>query len=113
MHYALVFSTSKLKYAKVGSLVKLTSPDTREFLNGKLVTAGTDNAEDRAWVKISAVVGDGSNNGEGNLESGLGPITLNDIIMKIDNLAKGYDTIGNYYLIKNESKMLENFLSND
>ena len=40
-------------------------------------------------------------------------ITLNDIIMKIDNLAKGYDTIGNYYLIKNESKMLENFLSND
>ena len=74
------FSTSNLKYAKVGSLVKFTSPDTREFLNGKLVTAGTDNAQDRAWVKISAVVGDGSNNGEGNLESGLGPITLNDII---------------------------------
>ena len=74
------FSTSNLKYAKVGSLVKFTSPDTREFLNGKLVTAGTDNAQDRAWVKISAVVGDGSNSGEGNLESGLGPITLNDII---------------------------------
>ena len=74
------FSTSNLKYAKVGSLVKFTSPDTREFLNGKLVTAGTDNAQDRAWVKISAVEGDGSNNGEGNLESGLGPITLNDII---------------------------------
>ena len=74
------FSTSNLKYAKVGALVKLTSPDSREFLNGKLVTAGTDNAQDRAWVKISAVVGDGSNNGEGNLESGVGPITLNDII---------------------------------
>jgi len=74
------FSTSNLKYANVGSLVKFTSPDTREFLNGKLVTAGTDNAQDRAWVKISAVVGDGSNSGEGNLESGLGPVTLNDII---------------------------------
>ena len=74
------YATSNLKYAKVGALVKFTSPDTREFLNGKLVTAGTDNAEDRAWVKISAVEGDGSNQGEGNLESGVGPVTLNNII---------------------------------
>ena len=74
------FATSNLKYAKVGALIKLTSPDTREFLNGKLVTAGTDNAQDRAWVKVSAVVGDGSNNGEGNLESGVGPVTLNNVI---------------------------------
>ena len=27
-----------------------------------------------------AVVGDGSNDGVGNLESGVGPVTLNDII---------------------------------
>jgi hypothetical protein len=74
------FSTSNLKYAKVGSLIKFTSPDTREFLNGKLVTSGTDNAEDRAWAKISNVVGDGANGGLGNLESGVGPITLNDVV---------------------------------
>ena len=74
------FATSNLKFAKVGSLVKFTSPDTREFLNGKLVTSGTDNAEDRLWAKISGVVGDGSNSGEGNLESGVGPITLNNIV---------------------------------
>ena len=74
------YSTSNLKYAKPGALVKFTSPDTREFLNGKLVTLGTDNAEDRAWAKISAVEGDGANGGTGNLESGLGPVTLNDII---------------------------------
>jgi len=73
-------ATSNLKFAKVGALVKFTSPDTREFLNGKLVTAGTDNAEDRAWAKISAVVGDGSNSGQGNLDSGAGPVTLNDIV---------------------------------
>tara|TARA_E500000331_G_scaffold347185_1_gene387035 strand:+ start:1039 stop:4521 length:3483 start_codon:yes stop_codon:yes gene_type:complete len=73
-------ATSNLKYAKAGALVKFTSPDTREFLNGKLVTAGTENAEDRNWAKISAVEGDGSNGGLGNLSSGLGPITLNDII---------------------------------
>ena len=74
------FATSNLKYAQPGALIKFTSPDTREFLNGRLVTSGTDLAEDRAWAKVSAVVGDGSNNGAGNLESGIGPITLNDTI---------------------------------
>lgn len=74
------FATSNLKYVKPGALIKFTSPDTREFLNGRLVTTGTDLAEDRAWAKIAAVVGDGSNDGAGNLESGVGPITLNDEI---------------------------------
>jgi len=32
------FATSNLKYAKPGALVKFTSPDTRTFLNGVLVT---------------------------------------------------------------------------
>ena len=54
--------------------------DTRKFLNGVLVTSGTDNAEDRVWAKLGAVDGDGANSGVGNLESGLGPITLNNII---------------------------------
>jgi len=74
------YATSDLKFAKTGALIKFTSPDTRKFLNGALVTSGTDNAEDRAWAKIGAVVLDGANGGLGNLESGVGPITLNDII---------------------------------
>ena len=73
-------ATSNFKYAKPGALVKFTSPDTREFLNNQLVTSGTDNAEDRAWAKIGAVVLDGANAGKGNLESGVGPVTLTDII---------------------------------
>ena len=74
------FATSNLKYAKTGALIKFTSPDTRKFLNGKLVTSTTGNAEDRLWVKIGAVVGDGANSGVGNLESGVGPVTLNNIV---------------------------------
>ena len=74
------FATSNLKYAKPGALIKFTSPDTREFKNGVLVTAGTDEAEDRVWAKIGSVVGDGANGGTGNLESGTGPITLANII---------------------------------
>ncbi len=74
------FATSNLKYAKVGYLIKFTSPDTRKFLNGKLVSSTTDNAEDRAWAKVSVVTGDGANKGTGNLEDGTGPITLNNLI---------------------------------
>ena len=74
------FATSNLKYAKSGALIKFTSPDTRKFLNGTLVTSTTDNAEDRSWAKIGAVEGDGANSGKGNLESGAGPITLNNIL---------------------------------
>ena len=74
------FATSNLKFAKPGALVKFTSPDTREFKNGTLVTAGTDEAQDRVWAKIGAVVGDGANGGTGNLESGVGPVTLSSIV---------------------------------
>ena len=74
------YATSNLKYVKPGALLKFTSPDTRQFKNGKLVTAGTDEATDRLWAKVATVVGDGANAGVGNLESGVGPITLADII---------------------------------
>ena len=74
------FATSNLKYAKVGSLIKFTSPDTRKFKNGKLVTSSTENAEDRIWAKIGAVVGDGANGGNGNLENGSGPVTLANVV---------------------------------
>ena len=73
-------ATSNLKYARTGALIKFTSPDTREFFNNTLVTAGTEDAQDRAWAKIGAVVLDGANQGVGNLETGEGPVTLNDII---------------------------------
>ena len=74
------FASSNLKFVKPGALVKFTSPDTRGFLNNTLVTSGTDNAEDRAWAKVGLVEGDGANGGVGNLESGLGPVTLNTVI---------------------------------
>jgi len=74
------FATSNLKYAKPGALIKFTSPDSRKFLNGKLVTDGTNSAEDRQWAKLALVNGDGANGGVGNLESGLGPITLASIV---------------------------------
>jgi len=75
-----VSATSNMKFAKPGALIKFTSPDTRKFLNNTLVSSGTENAEDRLWAKIGAVVLDGANAGVGNLESGEGPVTLNNIV---------------------------------
>ena len=40
-------------------------------------------------------------------------IDLKEVIKKINTLSQGYDTIGNYYLVKNKSKMLEVFLFNE
>ena len=45
-----------------------------------LVKSTTDNAKERLWAKISSVVLDGANGGTGNLESGVGPVTLNNIV---------------------------------
>ena len=36
---------------------------------------------------------------------------LDNILIKLDNLKKRQQTIGNFYLIKNSSKILEEFLS--
>ena len=75
-----VYATSNLKYVKTGSLVKFTSPNSNKFLNGKFVANTVDNSTDRLWAKVGSVEGDGANNGIGNLETGVGPVSLTDII---------------------------------
>ena len=39
--------------------------------------------------------------------------TFDIILVKLKQLKKNYKTIGNYYLIKNSSKTMEEFLSNE
>ncbi len=74
------FATSNMKFLKPGALIKFVSPDTREFLDNLLVTAGTTDAEDRLWAKVGEIVGDGANSGVGNLDSGVGPVTLATVV---------------------------------
>ena len=77
------FATSNLKYAKVGALVKFTAPSGKVFdINNNLITgvSGTINTRDYIWASISAVVTDGTNQGVGNLETGVGPVTLSEVI---------------------------------
>lgn len=77
------FTSSNLKFAKVGALVKFTAPSGKVFdINNNLITgtSGTINTRDYIWASISAVVTDGTNQGVGNLETGVGPVTLSEVI---------------------------------
>ena len=77
------FATSNLKYAKTGALIKFTAPSGKVFdVNNNLIdgTSGTINTRDFIWASISAVVTDGTNQGVGNLDTGVGPVTLSEVI---------------------------------
>ncbi len=77
------FTSSNLKYAKVGALLKFTAPSGKVFdVNNNLITgtSGTINTRDYIWASISEVVTDGTNQGVGNLETGVGPVTLSEVI---------------------------------
>ena len=75
------YTTTNLKYLKVGSLLKFEPPTGYHFMdNGTLMAgaAGHSGSSSVLWTKVSKVVLDGSNYGTGNLEDGTGPITLVD-----------------------------------
>jgi hypothetical protein len=73
-------STTNLKYVIVGSLLKFIPPTGKFFkADGTLTSSSTDGTE-VLWTKVTKVVGDGSNQGIGNLLDGTGPITLADIV---------------------------------
>ena len=40
-------------------------------------------------------------------------VNLNDVLIKLSNLKKNYNTIGNYYLVNNSEKNLKEFISNE
>ena len=77
------FTNNNLKYAKIGSLVKFTAPVGKVFdVNNNLVagTSGTINTKDYIWASVIAIVDDGTNQGVGNLDTGVGPVTLSEVI---------------------------------
>lgn len=76
------FATSALKYLFPGALIKFVPPNGKAFRKNLLVDKDPSDPEQRnyRWVKVIQVVGDGTNNGQGILSNGLGPVVFNDII---------------------------------
>jgi hypothetical protein len=76
------FSTNSLKYVDFEALIKFVPPAGYAFKKGKIVTLDANDPEqtDRVWSKVVTVVGDGTNSGRGVLTTGIGPITLSEVI---------------------------------
>ena len=82
------YVSGNFKYVKEGSLIKFTPPTGYVFdINGNLIPTsnGSLNTRDYLWASVSNVVDDGTNQGSGNLDSGIGPITLTE---KVANTAR-------------------------
>jgi hypothetical protein len=75
--------TTKLKYVAVGSLIKFVAPTGFYFdRNNRLRTGVPTKAEERTslWASPLEIIGNGNNQGLGNLPSGAGPVSLNTFI---------------------------------
>ena len=76
-------SGTVFKYVAVGSLVKFVPPAGYYFdKNNKLQPGQPTRADERLviWASPLNIVGDGMNNGSGNLTNGSGPITFNNFV---------------------------------
>lgn len=77
------YSGNATKYITQGSLVKFVPPTGYFFdANNRLVAGVPTRSDEKVeiWATVSAVVLDGTNFGLGNLDDGLGPVTLNNFV---------------------------------
>ena len=77
------YTSSNLKYFKEGTLAKFTAPAGYVFdVNNNLIpgVSGALNTKSYIWTSCSNLFNDGTNQGAGNLASGVGPVTLTEVI---------------------------------
>ena len=78
---------NNLSYVTVGSLIKFMPPANNYFLpNGSLTSISDDTTKSYIWAQVVNITGDGSNNGTGNLVTGIGPIVLTGTVLGDGNV---------------------------
>jgi len=77
-----VFTSGNVRYITEGALLGFVAPPGTYFDKENRIIEGLPTPSDTTaiWTSCSVVVGDGYNNGEGNLNNGLGPVTLTNSI---------------------------------
>jgi hypothetical protein len=78
-----IYTSNNLKYIVVGSLVKFVPPAGYYFdTNNRLQVGVPTRADEKLaiWASPTAVFIDGTNQGQGNLDNGQGPVVLNNNI---------------------------------
>lgn len=77
------FTSDNKKYIVVSSLVKFEPPPGYYFDANNRLKVGTPTRPDEKlviWASPTAVIGDGTNDGIGNLDNGAGPVALNNYV---------------------------------
>ena len=76
------YTTGNIKYLTPGALLKFTAPSGYYFGSNNKLIQGLPSPSDTTfiWTSVASVVGDGYNNGQGNLNNGYGPVVLNNPI---------------------------------
>ena len=77
------YSSTVSKYIQVGSLVKFVPPQGYYFDSNNQLKLGLptlDNDRLIIWASPTAIVLDGTNQGQGNFTTGAGPVTLNNFV---------------------------------
>jgi len=76
-----IFSTTNTKYITKGAMLQFVAPTGYYFdSNNRLVLGLPGNNPTTLWTTVLNVIGDGSNNGEGNFSNGNGPVALNGYV---------------------------------
>ena len=77
-----VYSGGNTSYITEGALLKFVAPSGYYFDSTNQLVSGIPGPSDITyiWVSVGSVVGDGSNNGLGNLTNGQGPVTLSGTV---------------------------------
>jgi len=76
-----IFSTTNTKYVTKGALIKFNAPTGYYFdSNNRLIAGAAGTNPTTMWTTVLNVLGDGSNNGQGNFANGTGPVTLNGYV---------------------------------
>ena len=78
------YAGNNAKYVTQGSLIKFIPPAGDYFFDAdNRIKAGIPTKADEKmeiWATVSAVILDGTNQGQGNLPNGMGPVTLNSFV---------------------------------
>ena len=78
------YSTYSMRYITQGAQLKFLSPPGFYFDSNNRLQQGIPNINNgdhtSIWVGVNGVIGDGYNFGDGNLSTGVGPVTLNSFI---------------------------------
>jgi hypothetical protein len=77
-----VYSSNNVRFVTPGALLGFTAPTGSYFDSNNRLIAGIPlpSQATSIWTSVSSVSGDGFNNGAGNLNNGLGPVSLTNNI---------------------------------